>query len=164
LENPNDKAETTSLVADLPSVFNSDPFVPAVLHEPTEVHDPAPRPSPPPPVVTEGPSGLPPLPLNGGATIKDGFEDDTPAPNAPTGAAQLPKAAPAAPPAPPMALTGIIDGEPRMAVLRVDNLPHVVVVNDHLPNDVTVRSIEPQRVVLTVADKKVTLKLGEQAQ
>jgi len=94
--------------------------------------------------ATFRPSGLPPFPISG-------FLGGS-APTAP-GAAPV-KAEE------PLRLTGIVHGDPAVAVLRKGEKRFIVSIGDPVDNQYVVKSISDGRVVLASGEKRLSLTLG----
>jgi hypothetical protein len=116
-------------------------------------------PNPPPAAVNPFPVDS--LPGSGRGPIDRGMiaSADPGAPSLPAPASQ--PAVPVAPPAPEFALTGTVDGDIPMAILRANNRNYLVHVGDWLENSLQVRQITPRTVELKDrTGRSKILKLG----
>jgi Type II secretion system protein C len=148
----------------LPPSFTADPFRPALTPEGTK---PAPPPSPAPqpshavaPSVPPAPETVnlnaPPLPPTGEWTPRalaadyPRTQEIVPDQSAPSAPAQR---APAPLPRPVITLTGVIQGDPSVAILRgAQDERQVVRVNDRVAGRYVVKSISPDGVLLAAAE------------
>ena len=122
-----------------------------------------PAPTPEAPTIPVGP-GSPPgrNPFVGSAQAAPG-QPAPGAPAAPTPPGQPPGQAappPTAPPQEPLALLGIITGNPTVAVIRSGEKRYIVKPGDRVGANYVVRSIGAGRVVLSSPQGQLTLKLG----
>jgi hypothetical protein len=167
----------------LPPLDNPDPFRPAVL---TGTGTPPPAPAAPPPKPAAAapgkPSGgdKPPAPVKTAAlpdVLNGPAMDGLPAVSVPPvpalkpqpeggaqpapAAAKARPAAPAPPTAPAVVVTGILEGDDNVAILKwTDAQRQVVRVGDRLDGGYTVKAIRPDGVLLTLGSHQWLMRLG----
>jgi len=98
--------------------------------------------------ISPKPMGLPPLTLPGVWT-------STPPPAGTPPAGMAPAAAPE-----PLRLTGVVQGNPSVAVLRQGSKRYIVTIGDPVDNQYIVKSISAGRVVLAKGERTLSLSLG----
>jgi hypothetical protein len=174
---PTADAQPSNPALQLAAIDHQDPFKPAINFEtgptktPPAAAKPAEQPAPPqtgakPPLtplkdtfdgpVMEGPAGTPPRL----ATAAEVLRQDDPAkpPSAPAPV----KAAPPAPPSPPaIVVTGILEGDDNVAIVKwSDEHRQVVRLGDRLDGGFVVKAIRPDAVVLARGSFQWTARLG----
>jgi Type II secretion system protein C len=153
-----------AMLTTLPPSFTADPFRPALTPE-SGGQAPPPRPAPPsqaqapsaPPAPESVDLNAPPLPPSGEWTPRalaadfPRTEETVPVPGASSAPAR-PAPAAAPPSRPAITLTGVIQGDPSVAILRgAQDERQVVRVNDRVAGRYVVKSISPDGVLLAAA-------------